>query len=354
MRDVNKIELLKKSLTTPKLSIMRKNLTTRLSLLLLIILFVTNCRKESREPTALINEVATQQGKDDNQHKGSDCRLTKYDYYDAVNDFRQPDLYSYKNGLVDEWLTFYGVMYKLAYDVNKKLKMARAYDGTTLLNTIQFVYQNNKVVKEIWHDGNTNLVADEVNYRFNQRGQMIYNESVNFDYYVTYTYYQNGSLKSWFIYVGGLPNTKAEYTYDNDYKNPINARPGLDYSFAWANAAFATGRNWYSSEKITLFDELGNPSVYYDLDPNRTVWQVGEKNYPLKATYFYALGNGIITNSFEYENCSENQNDSRSDTRNQKVDMNKGLVSDEKLQSIRKGPQSIIIRKMNEMRKHLR
>ncbi|MFM9910185.1 MAG: hypothetical protein ACKVOW_12585 [Chitinophagaceae bacterium] len=332
---------------------MKKILSTRLSLLLFIILFVTNCRKETRAPGTL-DEVFRQQQKDNKHEKGNDCRLTIYDYYDAINDFSQIDQYSYKNGLVDEWLPFYGILYKIEYDNKKKLKTARAYDGATLMNTIQFIYQKNKVIKEIWYAGNTNQVDDEVNYVFNQKGQMIYNESISFGYSVTYTYYENGNLKSWFYYEGGLPNSKAEYTYRNKFNNPFNARPGIFYSFAWANAAFGTGENWYSSEKITLYDELGNPSVYYDQNPKKTVWQVGEKKYPLKATYVDALSGGIITNSFEYENCSEKDNYSPTNIISQKPGMNNILVSDEKFKLMRQGPQTGMIKKLKELGKRLK
>ncbi len=332
---------------------MKKILSTRLVLVLYTILFATNCRKETTELAAL-NEEMSQQSKDDKRDKGSDCRLTKYDYYDAIHDFSQIDNYSYKNGLVDEWLTFYGILYKIEYDNKKKFKTARAYDGATLTNTIQFIYQKNKVVKEIWYAGNTNQVSDEVNYVYNQKGQMIYNESINFGYSVTYTYYENGNLKSWFYFEGGLPNSKAEYTYRNKFKNPLKARPGIDYSFAWANAAFGTTENWYSSEKITLYDELGNSSVYYDQNPNKTVWRVGDKNYPLKATYVDAVSSGIITNSFEYENCSEKGKDSPINTKNQITGMNNSLVSDEKFKLMLQGPQTGMIKKLKELGKRLK
>jgi hypothetical protein len=132
---------------------MKKNLTTRLPLFFFIILFATNCRKQTIEQTAL-NEEISQQVKNDKQDKESGCRLTRYEYYDAIHGNGHIDYFTYKNGLVDEWLTFYGFLYKMEYDNNKKLKIARAYDGETLINTIHFIYKKDKIVKEIWYAGN--------------------------------------------------------------------------------------------------------------------------------------------------------------------------------------------------------
>jgi hypothetical protein len=75
--------------------------------------------------------------------------LTRYYLYDAINDYEQDEYFTYKNGLVDEWTTYYGYMYKMEYDRNKKMKIARSYFDGELLYTIHFIYKNNKIVKEI-------------------------------------------------------------------------------------------------------------------------------------------------------------------------------------------------------------
>ena len=75
------------------------------------------------------------------------------------------------------------------------------YDGQTLLYEIHFIYNKNKVVKEIWYDANTHQVIDEVNNSYNQQGEMIRNESTTQNYYVTYTYTTQGDLESWFFFI---------------------------------------------------------------------------------------------------------------------------------------------------------
>ncbi len=278
---------------------------TNFIITLSIMLLAAGCRKESIQ--SFENE------KDDNAiaakaKSSGGCRMTFYDYYNSLVDFHQTEHVTYKNGLVDEWLVSYGMNFKMEYE-NKKLKTSRAYDGETLLYTIHFIYKNNKVVKEIWYEGSTQNVDDEVNITYNRKGQMIQNESINYDYYVTYTYYANGSLKSWHFFLGGHPSQTAEYTYNAPYRNPWESTSGVDYSFFYVNSGFGagSGKRWYSSEKITLYDEQENPYVDYEQDPERTVWQTGHQNYPLLVNYVDKLSQLPITNSFEYENCIPGQ-----------------------------------------------
>lgn len=301
---------------------MKKIQSVQLSLFLFTLLTLTNCRKETTEVTPL-KEESSEQSMERGSNHGRDCRLTMYNFYDAVHDYSQIDYFSYKKGKVDEWLASYGSLFKMEYDNDDRLKIAKMYDAEVLINTIKFIYRNNRVFKEIWYEGNTNVVADQVIYAYNRKGEMIRNESMTYDYYVTYTYTNEGNLKSWFYYSGGLPSQKAEYTYRSEFKNPLEARPGIPYSFPYINAGFGAGKNWYSSEKSTLYDEDGNPSVYYDEDPRLTTWERGPKNYPAKASHVDRISGGSITEMFEYENCHGHHDDSQTGSLNQKMEKNK-------------------------------
>ena len=266
------------------------------------ILFVAGCQKEAIQlPENNSKEITAAKGS-----SSGGCRMTMYDYYVSFDDYHQIENITYKNGLVDEWTNFNGYTYKMEYDVKKKLKISRAYDGETILYTIHFIYKNNKVIKEIWYAGDTEDIDDEIFYTYNRRGYMIRGESFNYDFFVTYEYFPDGGLQNWFFYIGGLPYIKGEYTYCDFYKNPFLATPGVDYTFVYTNSGFGAGigKRWYSSEKFTLYDENGTPSVYYEQDPKKTKWQVGKQNYPLYVEYPLKGGNSPIFNTFEYENCN--------------------------------------------------
>jgi hypothetical protein len=113
-----------------------------------------------------------------------------------------------------------------------------------------------------------------------------------------------GELESWTFYLGGILNQKGEYTYDKHYKNPYRSATGISHAFVYVNPAFGTSKSWYASEKITLYDESGNPFVLYDNDPAKTIWQIGAQNYPDVATYLdKTSSSSTVINSFTYANC---------------------------------------------------
>ncbi len=327
---------------------MKKNFLKLISSFLLAGLIITGCQKEK---TAL-NEEIDGQSTAARSEKAGGCRMTVYDYYDGIGDYHSIDYFSYKNGLVDEWLTFYGSLFKMEYDSKRKLTISRVYDGETLSYTIHFIYEKDKVVKEIWYDGNTQQVADEVSYFYNQKGEMIRNQSIAYDNYVLYTYTKQGYLESWFYHEGGLPLTKAEYTYHDPNKNPYEAKPGIEYSFPYSNAAFLAGKRWYSSEKITVYDEGGNSFVYYDLDPLQTTWQSGSQNYPLRANYVDILSGASIINTFEYENCSrDNNNNAAGKSLRQKTSMKNKNTPGVNFKSLMGSPKKEAIQKLKAQRK---
>ncbi len=278
---------------------MKQKLISLSTLMAFVLLLFTGCQKETQlnEET----EIQPSMAKPDN---AGGCRLTMYHLYDPISNYHQIDNFTYKNGLLDEWTASYGLVYKMDYDKTGKMKSATVFADDELVYTIHFIYKNNKVVKEIWYLGNTQVVDDEVIITYNQKGQMIKNESLPYDYYTTYTYLAaNGELDSWLFFMSGVPVQRGDYIPSRRYKNPFRAVPGLDYVFGYANSGSFSWNSWYSSEKITYYDEGGNPSVYYDLDPAQTTWVVGSQNYPLQANYIDRLSSETITNTFEYENC---------------------------------------------------
>ncbi|MEP7376577.1 MAG: hypothetical protein ABI675_24480 [Chitinophagaceae bacterium] len=322
---------------------MRKKIFFTATVLLTQLLFFPSCQKEATEKHKVISEQATagKSGRDGN------CRVMQYYLYDFIHAHEQIDNYTYKNGLVDEWTTFYGTTYKMAYYHDGRMKMAGAYVDGELLNTIFFVYKNDKVVKEIWYLGNTQEVDDVVVNTYNKKGQIIKNESLNYDYYTLNTYTPQGDLKSWLFFVGGKPAQKGEYTFNKEIKNPLrSARPGIGYSFAWANSAFGAGDRWYSSERMMFYDESGNTSISYDLNPRKTEWTSGEHNYPLLAGYTDILTGGSIINSFKYENCNGKNNDYESKA--QRTGISNKIFSERNRRYLAQGSKREIRKKINK------
>ena len=57
---------------------------------------------------------------------------------------------------------------------------------------------------------------------YDQKGNLVRNESFLLEYFTTYTYTNNGSLESWKIFTTGLPLVMGEYTYEKNRKKPIS------------------------------------------------------------------------------------------------------------------------------------
>jgi hypothetical protein len=183
----------------------------------LVLLFVVSCQKESVfQPQENSKEAAFRTA------SAGGCRMTSYDYYDGIADYHNILYITYKNGLVDDILAF-GQRFNMEYDAKGNMIASKVYVGETLVNTIDFIYEKNRVVQEIWKDGTSHEIVDRVFNTYNKQGNMIRNESTNFGYYTTYTYTANGSLESWQVFVDGLPVSKAEYTYNDNYKNPFKS-----------------------------------------------------------------------------------------------------------------------------------
>jgi hypothetical protein len=233
--------------------------------------------------------------------------MTLYDLYDGIEGSHRIQTFTYKNGLLDEVYVYYGWTYKMIYDNQRKLIGSSVFEGETLLANITFSYENNKLAHEIWRNPETQVVEDDVAYTYNPQGRLGKSESFAYEVVTLYTYTANGNLESNQIFVSGVPYFKAEYSYEANYKNPYRSVPGLEVQFWFSNAGFGAGPNWYTSEKLTLYDENGNPVLQYEQDPAKTTWVSALQHYPLISSYVDKHTQVPITNSFEYENCVPGQ-----------------------------------------------
>jgi hypothetical protein len=268
-----------------------------------LLLFVISCQKEdmfpeqnnTKQPVALRNEA-----------NGS-CRLTLYDLYDGIDESHRIQTFTYKNGLVENVITYYGWRFTMIYDAKNKLIASKVFIDDLQVGLVEFTYEQSKVVKETWLNPETRELEDEVFYTYNQQGNLERGESFMYEIYTNYTYTTNGNLESNQIFIGGLPWFKAEYTYKANYKNPYRAVEGLVLQFWHTNAGFGAGPNWYTSEKVTLYDENGEPFIHYEQDPAKTTWVTAPQKYPLMSSYVDKYTQAPITNNFEYENCVPGQ-----------------------------------------------
>jgi hypothetical protein len=271
----------------------------------LAVLSLAACQKEISEPATTTDALEASRALKEN---GS-CKVTAYELiYDAAG-IVQLDEYTYKNGRLYEWFVSYGGFFRMEYDHRGRMTGSKYYVGTDLVYTIEFIRRNNRVEQEIWRDGITGDVVDEVTNEYNQRGQIIKSTSPGFDYFVLYDHDQKGNVLRWRFYSGGVLTDEGVYTYNTNAKNPEADIKGLDYQFAYSNGALFSGPNWYSSEKITLFDPNGDPTVLYDLDPSKTIFNLRKGNLPDLVTFTDRTTQSIYTTRFEYKACNDDCNE---------------------------------------------
>jgi antitoxin component YwqK of YwqJK toxin-antitoxin module len=276
---------------------MKKKLISLSTALLLALLSFTGCQKEIEEEQNIDPETESL-SKGDNGGDKNECRLTNFTFtYGEYN-------YHYNNrGLCDEWdISDYG-LFKQEYNSRGRLSTSRLYVEGSLINTIRFFYENDKVVREVWYNGNTSEIGDEIFYTYNRKGKMVKLESFLNDYYTIATFTPQGNTSSWKFFIGGSPFYEGYLKHTRPIKNPYLSVHGIEHGFPFVNPSYNSDEWFAAAEKIIIFDENGDPVVLHDYDASQTIWQRGQQNYPLSATYYDLISGTWHPYTFEYENC---------------------------------------------------
>ena len=277
---------------------MKKKLISLSTALLLALLTFTGCQKEIQEQQTSTDPENESLSRDGNGEDKNKCRLTNFTY-----PYGEYSYHYNRQGLADEWdITDYG-LFKQEYNSKGRLTKSRLYVEGSLINTILFLYDNNRVVKEIWYNGNTSEIGDEIFYTYDRKGNMVRQESFMNDYYTIATFTSQGNTATWKFFYGGEPYYEGYLTYNRPFKNPYLAVHGIEHGFPFINPSYNANKWCPSSEKLIIFDENGNPVVLFDYDPSQTIWQRGNQNYPLSATYYNLVNETWGSYVFEYENC---------------------------------------------------
>jgi hypothetical protein len=282
---------------------MKRFMFLRAACLCLLVVSLNACQKEISESSLTEDEIASASGHD----QSASCKLTSNLLEFDNGAFTQLDEFTYKNGRLDEWIVSYGGSFQIQYYQNGRMKRSvYKFEGDDIYY-IDFVYENNRIVKEIWTDPVTGDLADEVTNSYNQRGQIVSSSSVAFDYVVLYDWDQKGNVTRWRVFFSGQVAEQGEYTYTSDARSPFSTINGLTYLFGYANGALFTSKNMYDSEKITQFDENGVPSVIWDLDRQQTQFYFRAGRLPATGNYVDKLSAAPYVIQFAYEACGDNR-----------------------------------------------
>jgi hypothetical protein len=274
----------------------------RAACLCLLVVSLNACRKEISASSLTEDEIASASGRD----QSASCKLTSNLLEFDNGAFTQLDEFTYKNGRLDEWIFGFGGSFFMQYYPNGRMKRSVYKIDGEEINYIDFIYENNRVVKELWIDVATGDQFDEVTNNYNQRGQIISSSSVFYDYLVLYDWDQKGNVTRWRIFLSGNLVEQGEYTYASDARSPFSTINGLTYLFGYVNGALFTSKNMYDSEKVTLSYENGVPIVLWDLDRQQTQFDFRAGRLPVIGNYVDKLSAAPYVNQFAYEACGDN------------------------------------------------
>ena len=268
-----------------------------------IISLLSACKKESLPSQKPLTATEITRTKSVQQPGG--CRLT------SIESYFGNEYYTYNTeGLVDIWeLTAFGGYFRLIYNEKGVQTGAEFYSNGQLISRVEFIYDEKNVVKEIWYDGNSSTISDEVYYTFNAKGEIVKSQSFIQDYYTVYEYTPDGNVSRWILYLGGAPLYKFEYTYGFHHKNPNRASNGIDNGFPYSNGAVLKNKWLSSSEKFSFYDN-GTEIFLEDQDPSKTIVITSQENYVGSITYYETLNDGWVPFNYSYENCGSDNGSS--------------------------------------------
>jgi len=282
---------------------MKQSLVKIFGFIAILCLLSPGCQKETKVSVPPDSEEADVQAKGWHDKDRESCRLIS-----EISEFAELTYTYNQRGMVAEENITYFPDGKIVMDYNFKgrLKKARVYSGDVTLWTIVFFYWDERLVKEVWYDGDTDTKTDEVFHFYNRNGRVWKSQSFMNDYVSLYDYTPDGgSVDGWKFFIGGKLNYEQVFTYLAPHqKNPGLARPGLIYDFISANGWWGQGK-WYStSEKDISYDENGeNPVVLLDQDPNKTIREANCRNYVTVSDFYDVLTQEYVHFRFTYENC---------------------------------------------------
>ena len=275
---------------------MRRSIASNWISALSIILFLVGCRTDSSGPDS--NGARNVVGL--NGDPGQACQVVRNLGQDG---FLQNYRYD-SRGLVSRWDDGFGSLYPM-YDSNGLLVRARYMLGDVTLTSITYEYAAGKIVKEVWHNGVTDLVDDILVNTWNGQGQLIRRESVPFGVFATLKYDNIGNAYQVDVMgPGGVLFLSNTYTFLAPVKSPDLTLRGLPYGPQFLNYVFNPRRQ--TSAKAVMSDAAGNLITVFDQDPQKSVLIAGQQQFPVFQNFFDKLSGTFYAQTWSYSNCPGN------------------------------------------------
>jgi hypothetical protein len=265
-------------------------------IIVLLYVFLAGCSKENILPP---EEDAAASIAEHNWNR-RECQLTHIDHGNGSTD----DFHYNTKGLADEWRIDLGdgspVIFKMEYNHHQKLIKAKLYSGEALYATIKFVYVNGRIVRDVWYDGESTNVINEIKNTYNKKGQLSVRESSISGIKVVFKNNHRGNTLQSDLYFENNLYLSNSYTYNQFNRNPYLSVNGIPHAFPFYQLNF--GPAWQTGEKITMM-ESGTTTIIKDEDPAATTMKIGNRGYLNSSKTFERVNGTYINCGFKYQNC---------------------------------------------------
>jgi hypothetical protein len=266
-------------------------------IIIFLYVFLAGCSKETILPP---EEDAAAASIAEHNWNRRECQLIHIDHGNGSTD----DFHYNTKGLADEWRIDLGdgspVIFKMEYNHHQKLIKAKLYSGGALYATIKFVYANGRIVRDVWYDGESTNVINEIKNTYNKRGQLSVRESSISSIRVVFKNNHQGNTLQSDLYFENNLYLSNSYTYNKFNRNPYLAVNGIPHAFPFYQLSF--GPAWQTGEKITM-TESGTTTVIKDEDPAATAMKISARGYLNSSKTFERVSSSFINCSFKYQNC---------------------------------------------------
>jgi hypothetical protein len=283
---------------------MKKKFLYLMGSMLLTLVFVSSCQKQTEEPDQNGN-VYLKSGSLANVtnsyrllvDKGlSDGFLQWYHYNDL--------------GLADEYHAFkpdqYNMWATMEYNERNLISKATFYYSEEDYYDIVFDYVKNKLVKETWYLPGTDVVVDYYINTYNSKGQLAERNDPPYELKSIYKYDATGNCTNVeiFDYQGNL-YLGEEFTYSKPIKNPFESVTGLPVAWLWVDDHL--DQNRFTGFKYYFNDEGGNRVLIFDWESSETEIRTGMQNYAVYQNSRDAISDTWTDQTWTYESNAGNR-----------------------------------------------
>ncbi len=284
---------------------MKKNFLLLNGLFLFSMMILMGCQKEIKE--SLLKEQSEDNKASANTASRNNlenaCRIVTLDWSAGGAGIAQ--FHYNEKGLADHLITDFGGGYiieeTMYYDDNNRLIKADEIQFG-FRYTYLFYYTGERLTRLTRTSVDFPANIEDFRYTYNEKGQITRQDDDNTDVHVLMYYDDMGNCTRTDVYHGSELGYSDNYTYEKPIRNPTLNVPGIEVAFFFYGGTTYLNKRHFTSNRTVIYDN-GEPFVYNDYDPSKTIANTGNHNFPGSVNYYDRVSQASLDILFDYENC---------------------------------------------------